>query len=150
MKENKKSAKSSQEIYRLRVYKDFEYPSFSIDKNNRLEDASYKALEDVRENSENPDYFKCEITHVLPFTLKSNIEEIESSTDYDFFIREIALENTREKFGEINYETNPSIYEAISKTDTSVTLHLIPEVEEFYITQVRKYATLIKNKKIPY
>ena len=53
----KEAKKNNQQIYRVRVYKDFDYPSFSIDKNKRLEDISYKAMEEVKESIHNTNYF---------------------------------------------------------------------------------------------
>ena len=125
MKEEKKN---SQQIYKIRVYKDFDFPSFSIDKNN--------------------EFFNFEIVNILPFSLGNEIEEITGNMDYDFFIKEIALESTRENFGDLDYETNPKIFEKVNKTDVSVTFNLKPEVENFFIKQVRKYASLFNSKKI--
>lgn len=145
MKEEKKN---SQQIYKIRVYKDFDFPSFSIDKNNLLSDLSFKCIEEVKENSHNNEFFNFEIVNILPFSLGNEIEEITGNMDYDFFIKEIALESTRENFGDLDYETNPKIFEKVNKTDVSVTFNLKPEVENFFIKQVRKYASLFNSKKI--
>ena len=145
MKEEKKN---SQQIYKIRVYKDFDFPSFSIDKNNLLSDLSFKCIEEVKENSDNNEFFNFEIVNILPFSLGNEIEEITGNMDYDFFIKEIALESTRENFGDLDYETNPKIFEKVNKTDVSVTFNLKPEVENFFIKQVRKYASLFNSKKI--
>lgn len=148
-KSNQKEEKTTQQIYRVRVYKDFDYPSFSINKLNKLEDVSFKAMEEMRENYDNPNYFNFEIINILPFSLKTEITETTGDVDYDFFIREISLEAVREKYGEISYETNPKIFQKISETDTSVTYNLIAEVEAYYIIQIKRYTDLIRHKKIP-
>jgi len=143
-----KDKSKNQQIYRVRVYRNFDFPSFSVDKNNTLEDITFKAREEVRENHENPDYFKCEIINVLPFSLKTEVEETTQNSDYDFFIREIALESVKDKYGDISYESNPSIYEKRDESAVSVTLYLKPEIELYYLEQVRKFTNVIRNKTV--
>ena len=148
MKEETKK-NNQQHIYRVRAYRDFDYPSFSINKVNKLEDISYKALDEMKENSDTPNYFNFEIINVLPFSLRVSVEDTTENMDYDFFIREISLAATREKYGELNYETNPKIFEKEGETDLSVAFHILEEVENYYVNQVKKYTELIRNKKIP-
>jgi hypothetical protein len=148
MKEDKKFRK--QKIYRLRIYKDFEFPSFSINKHNKLKDLSQAALETLKENSKNDnmdDYFSFEIIQELPFSIRE--EEVIPSTgniDYDYIVREIALEHTKEKYGELDPQINPSLFKVSEKTSISITYNLIREIEIFYITQIQKYNTLIADK----
>lgn len=148
----KDKEKNDQKIYRVRVYKDFDYPSFSIDKNNKLQDLSYKIIEDLHENinhNANLDtYFNFEILQVLPFSLNHQIEETTNNTNYDFFIREIALDILQQKYGEINYAKNPDIFEMSKKTDTEVVFTLKPEIEDHYVTMVKKMTKMINEKSV--
>ena len=148
MKEQKNSKGSNQQIYRIRVFKDFDIPSFSVDKRNLLSDLSYRSLEEVRENFQHPEYFNFEVINVMPFTLKTEINETTGNADYDFFIREIALDATREKFGELNYEKNPDLFEKREETATSVTFHLREDVEHFYVRQLQRISNLLNTKRI--
>jgi len=150
MKETTKTDSKGQQIYRVRVYKDFDFPSFSINKNNRLEDVSYKALAEARENilNSNEDYLNFEIINILPFSLKTKIEDTTRNTDYDFFIREIALESLRSKYGEVSHETNPSLFVKVAESPTQVIYNLIEEAEAFYHKEVKRYTVALNNKLI--
>lgn len=143
-----KEKSSTQQIYKVRMYRDFSFPSFSVNKNNTLEDLTYKAMEEVKENYRNERFFNFEIINVLPFTLKTEIEEISGNMDYDFFIKEIALEDTREKYGEIDYEKNPDIFELGTKSDTSVTYNLKPKIEDYFLERLRKHILTFGNLRI--
>lgn len=148
MKEQKNNKGTNQQIYRIRVFKDFDIPSFSVDKKNLLSDLSYRSLEEVRENFQHPEYFNFEVINVMPFTLKTEVNETTGNADYDFFIREVALDATREKFGELNYEKNPSLFEKREETPTTVTFHLREDIELFYVKQLQRISNLLNTKRI--
>lgn len=146
MKEEKKN--SNQQLYRVRLYKDFDFPSFSVSRDNRLEDMAYGALEEMKENYKNTGYFNLELINVLPFSLKTEVTETTNNTNYDFLIREISLENTKEKYGSLEYKDNPKNFSVVSKSDTSVTLCLLPEIEDYFIKQIKKYTNLVKTRTV--
>lgn len=145
MKEGKKS---NQQIYKIRLYKEFSFPSFSIDKNNTLADVTHRALEELKDNLQNPEYFQVEITNILPFTLKSDFQESTGNMDYDFFVRELAINDTKERYGELDYDKNPKIFEKGNQTQSSVTYNVLPEVEDFFVKKLKKYISLFDCKKI--
>ncbi len=146
----KEKEKSNQQIYRVRVYKDFDFPSFSINKSNRLADVSYMAMEEIRNNSQDQSYFNFEIINVLPFTLRTQIVETTNNSDYDFFIREVALQKITSLYGEIDYEKNPDIFIKTSDTGTSVSFNLRLDIEDIYLKEVRNLTNMINIKGIKF
>lgn len=150
MKEQKKN--NPQQIYRVRVYKDFDFPSFSINHRNRLEDLTYNALEEIRESAHRGERFECEIINVLPFSLNASedLEKIEKnkSSDLTFFIREVALNDTQEKFGELNFDKNPSLFVKVQDDKLSVRFNLKPEIEDYFVKKIQNLSKLFENKTV--
>lgn len=151
MKEQKKN-ESSQQIYRVRVYKDFDFPSFSINHRNRLEDLTYNALEEVKEHAHRGEHFKCEIINILPFSLKASeeLENLEKNrfTDLNFFIREVALNDTQETYGELNFDKNPNLFIKTQDDKLTVKFSLKPEIETFFINRIQTLSRLFENKTV--
>lgn len=151
MKEQKKSD-STQQIYRVRVYKDFDFPSFSINHRNRLEDLTYNALEEVKESAHRGERFECEIINVLPFSLEAS-EELEKmeknkASDLNFFIREIALNDTQEVYGELNFDKNPNLFVKVQDDKLSVRFNLKPEIETHFIKRMQILSKIAENKVV--
>ena len=147
MKEQKSN---EQQIYRVRVYKDFDFPSFSIDHRRKLEDLAYNAIEEMKESSHRGENLNVEVINVLPFSLKIPEEVIQKekqrSGDLNFFIREVALNETQIKFGELNFDKNPSLFTKVSDKTISVRFRVNPEIEEFFVDKIQNLSMLFENK----
>lgn len=150
---------NKQTIYKIRFYKDFEFPSFSIDKNNTLADLHNKSIEEVKENinNENIDsYFNTEVTSILPFEIKINIPNFQIDSipkDISYFIREFALADLEEKYGPLDFEKNPNIFDKRTKNKYGYIIENSPyvlknNIENFYIERVEKYLNIYNIKSV--
>lgn len=151
MKEQKKND-STQQIYRVRVYKDFDFPSFSINHRNRLEDLTYNALEEIKEYVHRGEQMQFELINVLPFSLE-NAEKLEGQEkkhnfNYNFFIREIAINDTQATYGELNFEKNPDLFVKVQDDKLTVKFSLKPEIEAFFVNRIQTLHRLFENKTI--
>ncbi len=147
MKEQKKS-ESGQQIYRVRAYKDFDFPSFSINHRNRLEDLTYNALQELKDFAHTGENFNFEIINVMPFSLKTSVEDTVKNPDYNFFIREIALQETQDKFGELNFDVNPSLFIKVQDEPTIVKFNLKPEIENYFVERIQTLNRVLENKVV--
>lgn len=147
----------SQVLYKVRVYKDFEFPSFSIDKNQHIADLYSKSLEEVSENfDKDENYFQMELTQIVPFSIKEIQKKEEEmrgrkvGVDYNLLIGILSTGAFEKKYGVINYETNPDIYDQKIKNNGSIDGYapyaLKPEVERYYLDTYKYYSNLIRNK----
>lgn len=147
-----KEVPNNQKLIKVRVYKDFEFPSFSINQDNSLEDLYHKSLEEVEDNFQEEGYFQIEIIQTLPFTLKKDQEHQKTmGHNFGFFIREIALADLAAKYGEINYERNPEIFDRRTRNNGEGAVEDSPynlkeEVEQFYSDRVSYYLKALENK----
>lgn len=155
MKETKKDNITNQKLYRIRIYKDFEFPSFSINQDNTIADLLNKSMEELSENysAESYDYFDHELIQVMPFSLEKELPKLSSrfNTNFNFAIREIAINDVEQKYGKLNYESNPSIFDKRTKSngesiDPRSPYHLKGEVEDYYSERVQHYANILENK----
>lgn len=154
MKETKVS--KQQHLYKVRVFKDFDFPSFSIDKENRLQDLFSKSLDEVGENFHKGErYFDFEVMHVLPFTFTREVERVNTeraSYDFNFFIREIAMNDLEAKYGKLDYDSNPTIFDRRTRNNGEIDPHspfnLKADVEEYYLERVRHYCSILENKMV--
>lgn len=153
----KETKDNNQKLYKIRIYKDFEFPSFSIDSNNKLEDLYTKSIEEVEENFHGGEegYFELEVTHILPFELKKDLQRVNTERamyDYNFFIREIAINDLETKYGKLDYEANPTIFDRRTRNNGEIDTHssygLKSEIENYYIERVKHYCTVLENKMI--
>jgi len=154
MKETKDKKKdNNQKLYKVRIYKDFEFPSFSINANNTMEDLYIKSLEEVNDNFSRENYFELDILQVLPFTLEKPLPEDEDRRDFNFFIREIALHDLEAKYGKLEYKTNPSVFDKRTRNDGTgidpeCPYKLKTEVENFFHERAQHYLNILKNKLV--
>lgn len=158
----KEATKTSQIIYNVRIYKDFQFPSFSIDKQNSLQDLFTKSLQEVSENYNNPNYFELELKQELPFSVKTieRLEqklELQRNTDVSFLIRELCINDTETKYGVLDPSQNPKIYnyrkrqegesgDAYALLKATSYPKLLPEVEEFYLNRYNHYREVLEPK----
>lgn len=154
---NETKDNSGQRLYRVRIYKDFDIPSFSVDENNKLSDLYTKSLEEVIENShDNRNYFDFEILHVMPFAFKKELpKDLDNRwrNDFNFFIREIAINDLEAKFGKLDYKINPSIFDKRTKNDGNGVdpyspYNLKTELEDYFSERVKHYISVLENKVI--
>jgi hypothetical protein len=148
---------NNQKLYKVRIYKDFEFPSFSIDQNNKLQDLCLKSLEEVEENfHKDDDYFEIEVVQELPFVFNKEVGRIDDNRirfDINFFIREIAINDLEAKFGKLDYKSNPDIFDRRTRNDgtgidENSPYHLKEEVDKYYGERVKHYCAVIENKLI--
>lgn len=143
----------NQKLYKIRIYKDFEFPSFSINQENTLLDLYDKSLEEVHDNLKTEDYFELEVTQTLPFTLKREEEPNKMKSSLKFFIKEVAIRDLETKYGELDYEKNPSIYDKRTRNngrgaDADSPYYLKTEVEDYFSMKVNYYSEIFLNRNI--
>jgi len=152
----KETKDSSQKLYKIRIFKDFEFPSFSISADNTLYDLYVQSLDELRENFNGENYFELEVKQILPFKFTREVEEEERGEpgvikDYRFLIKEIAIRDVEDKFGKLDYNSNPSIFDRRTRNDGSgLDIHspYYPkvEVDAYYSERVKHYYEIIENK----
>lgn len=151
MKETKdKNKENGQKLYKIRLYKDFEFPSFSISPSNTLEDLYIKSLEELNDNFNRENYFSLEISQILPFTLEKPLPKDEDRRDFNFFVREIALYDLESRYGKLEYKTNPKVFDRRTKNDgmgvdPESPYKLKVEVENYFHERVQHYFNILKN-----
>lgn len=139
-------------LYNIRVYKDFQFPSFCIDKNNHLSDLYTKSLQELAENFQTEGYFNLEIKQKLPFSIKTleglqNPGPINGPIDVNFLVNELALKETESKYGVFDYKKNPSIYQNVEK-GSPYTPNILPEVEKYFVDRYSYFLSIIGPKLI--
>lgn len=131
---------NNQSIYKIKIYKEFEFPSFSIDSNNKLSDLYVKSLENINENLNTENYFEVVIENILPFKFQDKTIEKGEINNTNFLIKEFCIADTEEKYGKLNMDLNPNIF-----TSTGT---LIKEVENFYLSRNNFYNKIATEKLI--
>ncbi len=152
----KETKDNNQKLFKIRVFKDFEFPSFSIEKDNTMQDLYNKSMEELRENyNNNNNYFEYELVQVTPFVLRKEPENLSVNwnNNFNFFIRELAINELEEKYGKIDYKTNPDIFDKRTRNhgngvDQDSPYHLKAEIEDFFSNRVNHYVNLFENKLI--
>lgn len=140
-----KEKKTNQKLYKYRIYKDFEMPSFAIDNGDidyNLMDQAYK---EVQENSKNRDYFQGEIIDVVPFTTNKYPNMLKEKFNYSKLVKALTLEEIQKEYGELDFDKNPDLFEREEKDGFRVTFNLKDEIQDKMYDLNQKYNQIAKN-----
>lgn len=140
-----KEKKTNQKLYKYRIYKDFEMPSFAIDNGDidyNLMDQAYK---EVQENSKNRDYFQGEIIDVVPFTTNKYPNMLKEKFNYSKLVKALILEEIQKEYGELDFDKNPDLFEREEKDGFRVTFNLKDEIQDKMYDLNQKYNQIAKN-----
>ena len=140
-----KEKKTNQKLYKYRIYKDFEMPSFAIDNGDidyNLMDQAYK---EVQENSKNRDYFQGEIVDVVPFTTNKYPNMLKEKFNYSKLVKALTLEEIQKEYGELDFDKNPDLFEREEKDGFRVTFNLKDEIQDKMYDLNQKYNQIAKN-----
>ena len=140
-----KEKKTNQKLYKYRIYKDFEMPSFAIDSGDidyNLMDQAYK---EVQENSKNRDYFQGEIIDVVPFTTNKYPNMLKEKFNYSKLVKALTLEEIQKEYGELDFDKNPDLFEREEKDGFRVTFNLKDEIQDKMYDLNQKYNQIAKN-----
>lgn len=143
---------TNQKMYKVRLFRDFEFPAFSVNNSNVLEDLTYKSLDEVGENFQQENYFQIEVDQDLPFILNKKLAKIKGGNRHaNFIVKEISLIETELKFGELDYVKNPHLFQVSEEfgdnlVESGIKLYVTDEIEQFFTSKVNLYSKSLQTK----
>lgn len=140
-----KEKKTNQKLYKYRIYKDFEMPSFAIDSGDIDYNLMDQAYREVWENSKNRDYFQGEIVDVIPFTTNKYPNMLKEKFNYSKLVKALTLEEIQKEYGELDFDKNPDLFEREEKDGFRVTFNLKDEIQDKMYDLNQKYNQIAKN-----
>jgi hypothetical protein len=125
---------STQKIYKVRIYKDFYFPSFSVNKNAPLGELTLNAIDEIKENFEDEGYFEAEVLDILPFNFREEAAIPELKIGTGTLIRELAFSIMEQKYGKLDPTVNKDLFEEINdlRGDMRIQFYLRGDIEKEY------------------
>lgn len=140
-----KNKKTDQKLYKYRIYRDFEMPSFAIDNEDIDYNLMDQAYREVLENSKNRDYFQGEIVDVIPFTTNKYPNMLNEKFNYSKLVKALTLDEIQKEYGELDFDKNPDLFEREEKDGFRVTFNLKDEIQDKMYDLNQKYNQIAKN-----
>jgi hypothetical protein len=155
---------SKQKVYKITLSKVFTYPSCVINEKNPLEDLHQKAVQDFLEKASSGNYntsdFDIKLEAELPFSIRNKKTKDEQDTAVGsytagFIIKELAAYDFEQKYGAMDMESNPDIFEFIDEQRdvngdvvAEEDYYLKEEAEEYLNDRVRHYSDIINATRV--
>jgi hypothetical protein len=148
---------SKKKVFKVILSKTFEYPACSVDERDTLYDLHQKAVSDFLEKAAsgkcNPRDFDIRLDQELPFKVRrqhelTKEERRKDSFNGDWFIRQLVEYEMEEKYGPLDHEANPSIYDIVEPEDDDddVQIYLKEEIEVEMNNLLDRYYKILRGK----